>query len=188
MDGKTYSKSEGREMSTRTYSTLTSTCVSDAIQSGVSTERETLADYVRRVVRDKNLSYRQVAQLSNDAISHATVSDIINGRINNPSTSTLVGLAKGLGVPVEEVFAVARGKSPTEDPDYKNWKYAALFDDAKKLTPEQMREFEHLMEIARREVTRMLQEQEQEPPRKHRRAQVIIPDEDVPEERVKKRA
>ena len=32
----------------------------------------------------------------------------------NPSKDKLIGLAKGLGVPEEEVFAVARGKSLDE--------------------------------------------------------------------------
>lgn len=153
-------------MSTKTYIALTRTSVRDAIHRVVSNEREPLADYVRRQIRDKDLSYRQVAQRSGGEISHATVSDIINGRITNPSTNTLVALSKGLGVPVEEIFAVARGKSPTEDPEYRNWKYAALFDDAKKLTPEQMAKFETIMEIARREVERMLQEQANESSRK----------------------
>jgi transcriptional regulator with XRE-family HTH domain len=135
-------------------------------QSVVATERETLADYVRRVINEKGLSYRRVAEMSGGQISHVTVGEIINGNRTDIKTDTLLGLAKGLGVPAEEIFAVARGKSPADDPEFKTWKYAALFDDAKKLTPEQMVKFENIMDIARREVERMLQEKANEPPRK----------------------
>jgi hypothetical protein len=72
-----------------------------------------------------------------------------------------------LGVPEEEVFAAYSGKKPvTDSAEYKNWRYAALFDDAQKLTPEQMTKFDTIMDIARREVERMLQEQANESPRK----------------------
>ncbi len=112
-----------------------------------SKSTETLPDYVRRIRIEKSLSTVDVERQSGNRISDSYVTRIENGYVTE-----------------DEIFAVARGKSPTEDPDYKNWKFASLFDDAQKLTPEQMREFEHLMEIARREVQRMLQEQAKEPP------------------------
>lgn len=179
-------------MSSKTYKPLTRTFVRNDIHPVVLNERETLADYVRRLIRDKDLSYRQVAQRSGGEISHATVSDIINGRITNPSTSTLVALAKGLGVPVEEVFAVARGKDPEGDPNFKNWKFAALFDEAQQLTPEQMTRFEIIMEMARREVQRMIQEQDQqeqqEAPRRARRVPDVTTVINATQEEKKKRA
>jgi len=82
-------------------------------QFGMSAERESLADYLRRVIRDKDLSYRKVAQRSGGRVSHATISDIINGRQKDVKTETLRGLAQGLDVPEEEIFAVARG-APVE--------------------------------------------------------------------------
>jgi transcriptional regulator with XRE-family HTH domain len=42
------------------------------------------------------------------------VSRIENGIARDSSKDKLIGLAKGLGVPEEEVFAVARGKSLDE--------------------------------------------------------------------------
>ena len=70
-----------------------------------------LQDYVRRLISEKNLNYRQVAYKSRGMISHSTVYDIIAGRNTNPSLLALRGLAKGLGVTEEEVFAAATGKT-----------------------------------------------------------------------------
>lgn len=132
---------------------------------------ESLADYVRRVMSEKGLTYREVQARSRNGITTGGVSDIVQGNTKNPGIHTLSALARGLGVPEEEIISVARGKDPEGNPDFKKWKFAALFDEAKQLTPEQMARFEIIMEMARREVQRMLQEQkqEQELPRKTRR-------------------
>ena len=61
-------------------------------------ENNKLQDYVRRLVSEKDLNYRQVARRSRGLISHGTVYDIISGRNLNPSLSSLRGLTKGLGV------------------------------------------------------------------------------------------
>ena len=74
-----------------------------------------LQDYVRNIIQKKELNYRQVARRSRGMISHSTVYDIINGRNRNPSLSALRGLAKGLGVTEEEVFASATGKTLQKD-------------------------------------------------------------------------
>lgn len=127
---------------------------------------ENLSDYVRRIRQEKGLSTLDVERNSGNQITDGYVSQIENDYVKNVSLQKLKALAKGLGVPEDELLTVARGKSPSEDPEYRNWKYAALFDDAKKLTPEQMVKFETIMEIARREVERMLQEQANGSPRK----------------------
>lgn len=116
------------------------------------------------------MNYRQVADRSGGLISHTTVFDVVNLRSKDVKAKTLRGLAKGLGVSEDEIFSVTRGKSPADNPEFKKWKFASLFDEAEQLTPEQMAKFEILMEMARREVQRMLQEQaEKDPPRKPRR-------------------
>lgn len=89
--------------------------VRNSKRGGVTAEHETLSDYLRRVIRDKDLSYRKVAQRSGGRVSHATISDIINGRQRDIKTETLIGIAKGLGVSEEEMFAIARGKSVSGD-------------------------------------------------------------------------
>ncbi len=74
-----------------------------------------LQDYVRRLISEKDLNYRQVARRSRGLISHSTVYDVINGRNTNPSLAALRGLAKGLGVTEEEMFASATGKTLEKD-------------------------------------------------------------------------
>lgn len=73
--------------------------------------QETLSDYVRRVINEKGLNYREVSRRSGGVISHATVGDIVNGVSKDVRTTTLSALAKGLGVSEDEIFAVARGKT-----------------------------------------------------------------------------
>lgn len=78
---------------------------------GVPSEQESLSDYVRRVANEKSLSHREIARRSGDLISHVTVGDIINNNRGDVKVETIKGLAKGLGVSEEEIFAVVRGKT-----------------------------------------------------------------------------
>lgn len=72
---------------------------------------ETLADYVRRVrVQVKDFSLSEVKRNSNNEIDGSYVSRIENGQIKNVTPEKLSALAKGLQVPEDELFAVARGK------------------------------------------------------------------------------
>jgi transcriptional regulator with XRE-family HTH domain len=78
----------------------------------VSTEQESFADYVRRVANEKGLTYREVARRG--GISSPSISDIVSGKTIHVKASTISALAKGLGVPEEEVFAAYRGKAQTD--------------------------------------------------------------------------
>lgn len=124
--------------------------------------KEDLADYVRRIRAEKKLSLNDVTRQSGNLISRGYISQIENRYIVSVTANKLQALAKGLGVSEDEIFAVARGKDPEGNPDFKKWKFAALFDEAEQLTPEQMARFEIIMEMARREVQRMIQEQDQQ--------------------------
>lgn len=91
--------------------------------------REPLADYVRRVRTGARLSLLDVERQSarsGHKIAGSYVSRIENGVARNPSKDKLVGLAKGLGVSEEEVFAVARGKS-LDEPSAREQKLLAYF-------------------------------------------------------------
>jgi transcriptional regulator with XRE-family HTH domain len=87
--------------------------------------KENLADYVRRIIRQKQLKLRQVERDSGDQITNGYVSGIINGKINNVSLEKLLALAKGLNVDPYELFAAAIGEqrqtanelSPYNPPD-----------------------------------------------------------------------
>jgi len=70
-----------------------------------------LAAYVSEQMQRQNLSLHDVAKRSGGRISHATVGNILNVTSKEVKSSTLAGLAKGLGVPEDEIFAVARGKA-----------------------------------------------------------------------------
>jgi transcriptional regulator with XRE-family HTH domain len=79
-------------------------------------QKEDLADFVRRVRKEKGLSTRDVANESNGRISYGYVSQIENRQVlgSGVSPARLVALARGLGVPDEEVFAIATGKPLAE--------------------------------------------------------------------------
>lgn len=75
-------------------------------------KRESLADYVSRTMAENKLSFRKVAELSGGTISHSTVAEIANGQRPDVRKDTLTALARGLGVPADDLFRVARGRPP----------------------------------------------------------------------------
>lgn len=83
-----------------------------AIVSVMSTEstvkQETLGDFVRRVAREKDLSFSKIARRG--GISPPSVSDIVSGKTQEIKSRTIAALAKGLGVPEREVYEVVSGK------------------------------------------------------------------------------
>jgi len=81
----------------------------------VNMERvESLADLVRRVRREKNLSLNDVVRHSGGRIANSHVSRIENGFATNITTAKLRALAAGLQISDDEVFAAAHGKAMTE--------------------------------------------------------------------------
>src|SRR6476660_2359048 len=72
-------------------------------------KHETLTEFVTRILSEKSLSFRDVAEKSGGAISHSTVADIANGQRVESKKGTLTALAKGLDEPSDVVFRVARG-------------------------------------------------------------------------------
>jgi transcriptional regulator with XRE-family HTH domain len=70
---------------------------------------ETLAEYVTRVIHDKNLNESEVARRSKGGIAQSHINRIKNGEVTNPTPRKLQALAMGLGVPEEEVFDKVRG-------------------------------------------------------------------------------
>jgi transcriptional regulator with XRE-family HTH domain len=76
----------------------------------VTQQHETpLVSFLRQTLADTGLNYREIANRSGGLITHSTVHDILVGRSKNPTTQTLKGLAKGLGIPDEIIFEAARG-------------------------------------------------------------------------------
>jgi len=110
-------------------------------QCVMSGEQQALADYVRRVIRDKRLSYRLVAARSGGKISPTTVSDIVNRRNLNLSVRTQAGLAAGLGVSVREVQAVMETGEPTGDNGFNESIFRELHGKFSRLRDERHRGF-----------------------------------------------
>jgi transcriptional regulator with XRE-family HTH domain len=88
--------------------------------------RRDLGEYVKRVMKLKGLTQKEVQRVSGGRITDGYVASISIGRACNPSVDKLKALADGLGVDVDELFHVAcglpqdmedRGKSShTSDP------------------------------------------------------------------------
>jgi len=118
--------------------------------------KEKLADYVRRVMKQKQLKLREVEKRSGGDITNGYISGIITGRINNVSISKLQALAKGLEVDVHELFSAAVGGSSQEadasasrsQPDL-FWLLGVLQEAAK--SPTILKVLQELMEMTPRE-------------------------------------
>ncbi len=70
---------------------------------------ETLAEYIKRILGEKQLTLREVQKRSGHRIADAYVAHIVQGRASNLSVDKLKALAVGLGEPEEAIFKVARG-------------------------------------------------------------------------------
>jgi transcriptional regulator with XRE-family HTH domain len=70
-----------------------------------------LADYIKKLMDERKLNPRELAELTNGAITRQTVWNLINGQVKEVKDATLIALAKALKVPEEEMFAMARGRS-----------------------------------------------------------------------------
>jgi len=120
----------------------------------VMQQPETLADYVRRVrVNEKKFSLSEVERNSNNQIDGSYVSRIENGLVKNVTPEKLQALAKGLQVPEEEIFAVARGKSLTE-PESFDSEVAVLFAGYNELSDEDKKELLASIRLIANEVQR----------------------------------
>lgn len=130
-------------------------------QSFVNRERETLADYVRRVREEKDLSLNQVRVRSGYQIANSYISRIENGEVTNVGLDKLRSLAKGLGVTEEEIFAVARGKT-LNDIESVDAEMALFASRVKKLTPQQRRDFKVAWQMANDLLDRLEKEAKSE--------------------------
>jgi transcriptional regulator with XRE-family HTH domain len=72
--------------------------------------KETLIEYVKRIMRQKNLTLRDIEENSDGEISNSYISKILNGRVENPTADKILALARGLRVDPHEVFAAISGQ------------------------------------------------------------------------------
>lgn len=76
--------------------------------------RNGLGEYVKRVMKLKGLTQKDVQRMSGGRITDGYVASITTGRATNLSVDKLIALADGLGVDADELFHVACGQSPDD--------------------------------------------------------------------------
>ena len=81
-----------------------------------SAKKDGFAEYVKRVMKLKGLTQKDVQRLSGGRITDGYVASITTGRARNLSVDKIAALAEGLGVDTDELFHVASGMT-TESGD-----------------------------------------------------------------------
>ena len=76
--------------------------------------RNGLGEYVKRVMKLKGLTQKDVQRMSGGRITDGYVASITTGRATNLSVDKLIALADGIGVDADELFHVACGQSPDD--------------------------------------------------------------------------
>lgn len=77
--------------------------------------RHELGEYVKRVMKLKGLTQKDVQRMSGWKITDGYVASITTGRARNLSVDKLMALADGLGVDSDELFHVACGQGELDD-------------------------------------------------------------------------
>ena len=116
------------------------------------TKHEGLDQYVRRILKEKGLSLSEVERRSGGSISDSYVCGIINGNVGSLTIAKLKALALGLGVPEDDVFAVARGVSQKDNHEFQESTFALLFNKYKELSESDKKEVLKFIEILDREI------------------------------------
>lgn len=75
-------------------------------------DRESLAEYVTRVMHQKNLKPGDVHKNSEEKISGSYVARVAKGTMTNLTIESLIALAQGLKVSPFDILAAACGESP----------------------------------------------------------------------------
>lgn len=78
-------------------------------------DKETLAQYVTRIVKEKELTHQEVRRMARGKITDGYVRGIMTGKARNLSVDKLKALALGLGVSEDEIFRIARGLPADSD-------------------------------------------------------------------------
>jgi transcriptional regulator with XRE-family HTH domain len=73
-------------------------------------QHEDLSSFVKRIMDQKRLTLRQVAAASEGGITQGYVGGIVTGRYSNLTVEKGKALAKGLGIPDDDLFQVMRGR------------------------------------------------------------------------------
>jgi transcriptional regulator with XRE-family HTH domain len=118
-------------------------------------KKEDLADYVRRMLKEKSLTTRQVedrAKRKGKRIAHSYISRIISRTATNLSVDKLKALAAGLGVREKEVFERLYNEPLETEPDYQESDFAMLFSKYDQLSEQDKKEVRTLIKTIDREL------------------------------------
>jgi transcriptional regulator with XRE-family HTH domain len=119
----------------------------------MKTERLDL--FVRRIMREKNLSVADVERRAGREISDSYVHGIMSGKVKGSQTVVkLKALACGLGVSEDEMFAVARGLVPHQQPGFLEGELARLCARFQNLPDNEKGELRFLLETLSHEIER----------------------------------
>ena len=77
--------------------------------------KQGLSEYVKRVMKLKGLTQKDVQRMSGNRITDGYVASITTGRASNLSVDKLMALADGLGVDSDELFHVASGVQQVDE-------------------------------------------------------------------------
>ena len=116
---------------------------------------EGLDHYVRRVLREKQLTLSDVERRAEGHISDSYVGSISTGSIKNLTVGKLKALARGLGVAETQVFA-ACGVSLPDLEEFVDSEFAYLFYKYRELSEEEKQLLSALLAILDREIDRLL--------------------------------
>jgi transcriptional regulator with XRE-family HTH domain len=76
---------------------------------------ESLSQYVKRVIKQKDLNLHDIERNSEGEITNSYCSKIMRGVVKNLTADKTIALAQGLGVSPFEVFAAMYGKPINEE-------------------------------------------------------------------------
>jgi transcriptional regulator with XRE-family HTH domain len=118
--------------------------------------KETLSQYVERIMRQKALSFIDVERGSAGQISASYIGRILKGTVTNLTTEKIVALAQGLAVDPYDIFSASYGKPPAPQ-DHTN--VLVLLDTMQKLVmnPEVLEAAEQLLRLSPKDRAVLLQ-------------------------------
>lgn len=120
---------------------------------------EDLSDYVRRVLREKGLTLLDVERRAGGDISDSYVAGITSGNVRNLTVEKLKALARGLGVPEDQLIAVASGIRPADEEEFRQSEFATLFAKYRYLPEHDKQELQVLLNVLDHELERRQQRQ-----------------------------
>jgi len=119
-------------------------------------KRDGLCNYVRRILKEKEMTFSDVERRSEKSISDSYVHGISSGNIRNLSLDKLSALARGLGVTETQLFFAGCGLSLTDLEEFDGSELAYLLYKYRELSVEDRTQLRSLLAILDREIDRLL--------------------------------